>query len=490
MNELLHRIQQNTGKYLALSLVPAILATLIALGLYAYLGTFSRYTGDDYCLSAFYYGDADLVSKLVLYYNTISSRYTNILFIGSVDTIFGWYNPAILPALMIALLVLGLYLFLDQIQSTARLGWNRWMSFYLATLGAFFSIVQSPNLYQTLYWRAGMTSHFAPVALLPFLGAFVLKQIRLARERVPSVWVYIACFVLAFIIGGFSEPPTTLLISALAVALLAVWRWVKTPARRSTLLILSWTLAGAVGSLIVLALAPANSMRLGETESNMFLLMWNIFLSTFQFAVDSARTLLLPALFNIVIPGWLFYVRYAGSDANYSHNNSKSIALLIPLVLFIGYVLIAASFAPSVYGQSFPAARARFAGVVLLSCTFMVTGALMGILVAGSGMMLRRSPLFQTSVIILFVIISLYPLRTAWRIAADIPAYQQRAAAWDERDKQIRELKADGAQDLTLPFLPNDAVQDLGDRREFWINRCASTIYGVNSILVLPMEDQ
>ena len=167
---------------------------LIALGFYAYLGIFSRYTSDDYCLSAFYLQDMDFVSSMVERYMTASSRYTNILFIGFADKVLGWYNPAVLPALMITLFVAGLYLFIDQIQQFAGARFSRGVSFYLAALLAYYSIVQAPDLYETLYWRAGMTSHFAPVALLPFLGAFVVKQIRMAAERAPSVWVYGACF--------------------------------------------------------------------------------------------------------------------------------------------------------------------------------------------------------------------------------------------------------------------------------------------------------
>lgn len=481
MNELLRRIKQN-GIYL----IPAIVAVVTALGLFGYLGTFSRYTSDDYCLSAFYFEDGGLVDNLVMYYTTTSSRYTNILFIGLVDKVFGWYNPAILPPLMIALLVYGLYLLLDQVQATARWGWSRWVSFYLAALIGFFSLVQAPDLYQTLYWRAGMTSHFAPIALLPFLCAFVMKQIRSAKERAPSLWIYVACFVIAFIMGGFSEPPTTLMISALILAILAVWWWVTTPVKRSTLLILLSTLAGFLVSLIVLALAPANSMRIGDTESNLLLLAWKIFYSTFEFAVDHMQTLPLPVLFSILIPGMFFYVQYAGSNETFSNVSQKQFVLLILVALSMGYILITASFAPSVYGQSFPAARARFAGVLLLTCTFMAAGALMGILAAKSGRFSLRFPALQAGLMLLFVLLSLYPLRTASRIAADIPLYQQRALAWDERDAQIRAMKADGIQELTIRFLSTDPVQDLGDRREFRLNRCASQMYGVNSILTLP----
>jgi hypothetical protein len=326
------------------------------------------------------------------------------------------------------------------------------------------------------------------VALLPFLGAFVIWQIRLTAERTPPAWVYAACFVIPFVIGGFSEPPTTLLISGLVLAMAAVWQWVKTPARRSILLILSWTLAGSLSALIVLALAPANSLRLGNTESNLLVLAGNIFSSTVQFSSDQVRTLPLPFLFNIAIPASFFYIQYVGSNETLSNKTRMQLVALILAVLLIGYLLITASFAPSVYGQSFPAERARFSGVVLLSCTLMAVGAILGILAARSGRMFFQSPVMQTGVVLLFLLFSLYPLRTAWRVSADIPLYQQRAADWDARDAQIRAMKADGIQDLTIQFLSNDPVQDLGDYREFRLNRCASSLYGVNSILTLPMK--
>ena len=488
MNEPLHRIKRNTAHYLSVYIIPGILATLVALGLYAYLGIFSRYTSDDYCLSAFFVQDGNFMSTMADRYETSSSRYTNILFIGFADKVFGWYNPAVLPALMLTLFVLGLFFFLDQIQKLLHLEWKRGWTFFLAVLIAYFSLVQSPNLTQTLYWRAGMTSHFAPVALLPFLGAFLIGQIRLAAKRAPSMWVYAVCFVVPFVIGGFSEPPTTLLISALVLAIIAVWWWVKTPARRSILLILSGTLAGSLAALIVLALAPANSLRLGNTESNLLRLVWKIFLSTFEFAVDSVRTRPLPALFSVVIPALFFYIKYGSSNEVDSDITRSQLVWLIVAILSVGYILITASFAPSVYGQSFPAERARFAGVVLFSCTLMAVGAFMGILAARSEWTIFQSSALQAGAVLLLVLFSLYPLRTTWRLSAEIPLYQQRAAAWDERDAQIRAMKADGLQDLTIRFLGTDPVQDLGDRREFRLNRCAARLYGVNSILTLPMK--
>ncbi|HJQ14802.1 MAG TPA: hypothetical protein VJ830_08655, partial [Anaerolineales bacterium] len=238
-----------------------ILAALSALALYAYLGTFSRYVSDDYCLSAFFLTD-DFISAMVRRYVVSSSRYTNILFIGLSDKLFGWHNVAILPALMLSLFVLGMYLFLKELSEMLQWGWNRVMTFLLGLLVVLFSVSQAPNLYETLYWRAGMTSHFAPVVFIPFLGAWLIRQIRNATESFPPLWVQAACFLIPFAIGGLSEPPTAWMITILGLAVLSAWRWSGSRKRRSTLLLLTWSLAGAVAALLVMGLAPANLLRM------------------------------------------------------------------------------------------------------------------------------------------------------------------------------------------------------------------------------------
>src|SRR5512147_2710767 len=84
------------------------IAAAIPLALYGYLGTFSRYGSDDYCISAFYL-QSNIVNAMIERYMVSTSRYTNIIFTGLADKLLGWYNVAILPALMLALFVGGLY---------------------------------------------------------------------------------------------------------------------------------------------------------------------------------------------------------------------------------------------------------------------------------------------------------------------------------------------------------------------------------------------
>jgi hypothetical protein len=158
------------------------------------------------------------------------------------------------------------------------------------------------------------------------------------------------------------------------------------------------------------------------------------------------------------------------------------------LVSLLVYLLIAASFAPSVYGQSYPVPRARFAARVLMTGALMMEGALLGTLLGQIRTGSLQSIPLRNVAIVAFMIIALYPLRTAWRNFGDVPLFQQRAAAWDLRDAEIRRLKAEGTQDVIIGFLSEEETQDLGDYTEYRLNRCAAILYGVETIMAVPVE--
>ena len=491
MNELRNGLKSRFSEepYLWLVLSLGILTTFIGLGLYAYLGTFSRYGSDDYCLTTFFLQD-DLIGRMIRRYFVTSGRYTNILFIGLADKIFGWYNVAILPPLMLILLVLGLYLLLKEIAEMVAFRWNHWVTFFMAVSITYFSISQAPDLYETLYWRAGMTSHFAPLVLFLFLGAFLLKQIRNTRERSPSLWVQAVCFIGPFLVGGLSEPPTAMVITILFLAMCAVWWQGEGRSRRWTLVLLLWALLGALLALIVMALAPANSLRLQTAPPGLLELVSGILRHPLEFIVDTLRTLPIPTLISVTMPALLFYVKFSYSSQNLSRETRNRLGFLIIAVLLLTYLLIAANFAPSVYGQSYPIPRARFAGRMLMTSALMIDGALLGVLAANARMTFFRSIYLHRFAMLALILLVFYPLRGAWRTSTEIPSYQERAAAWDLRDSEIRTLKAQGVQDLVIRFLPEEKLQDLGDRTGFRLNRCASIIYGVNSIVAVPMEEE
>ncbi len=469
------------------ALVLGIVATLTTLALYAYLGTFSRYGSDDYCLSAFFYQD-NLINAMIQRYYVASSRYTNILFIGFVDKVFGWHNVAILPALMIVLFVLGLYLFLKEVGEMIGWNWSRGMIFFLSLFLVCFSIMQAPDLYQTLYWRAGMTSHFAPLVLIPFFGTFLLRQIRKARQCSPSILVQAACFLIPLILGGLSEPPTALMITVLGLAIAAAWWWSETGERRPILTVLVWSLLGAMTSLVVMAVAPANSIRMQTPPPPLPELILRIIQYPSYFILDTFRALPFPTLVSVLVPALLFYVYYVRSPQSLSKEARNYLGILLVAVAVFTYLFIAASFAPSAYGQSYPEPRVRFIGRLLLTAAFMVEGILLGILAAQGKVKFFQSVIVRGVAAVVLLLLMLYPLRTAWRLFADVPRYQKYAVGWDARDAEIRRLKAEGIQDLTVRFLSAERTQDLGDHADFRLNRCAATLYGVNSIIAVPMK--
>ena len=489
MKEYLRSMQRRFSeeKLLGVAVTLGVLATLIPLALYAYLGIFSRYGSDDYCLSAFYM-QKDLINAMIQRYLVATSRYTNILFIGLVDKVFGWYNVAILPALMLALFVVGFYLLLKEIGEMLKLQSSRLMVFLLSLLIVYFSVTQAPNLYETLYWRAGMTSHFAPLVFILFFGTFLLKQIRNARQRPASYWVQASCFIIPLVIGGLSEPPTAFMISILFLAVCAAWWWSDARYRRSVLSLLIWSLLGALTALAILALAPANELRTQTATPGLVELVSRIIYYPLFFIVDTLRTFPIPTLVSMAVPALLFYVKYSNSAQSLSREARTRLGMLMIVVLFLTYLFIAAGFAPSAYGQSYPIPRARFIGRVLMTLAFITEGALLGTLASQINSSLFHSVALRGFASLALIVLMFYPLRTAWRTFGEIPSYQQRAAAWDLRESEIRAIKADGQQDLVVRFLSKERLQDLGDHKGFRLNRCAAALYGVHSIVAVPMH--
>ena len=492
MKNLLHSRQRRSSEswFMKLALLIGILATAVPILLYAYLGTFSRYGSDDYCISAFYL-QSNIFNAMIQRYMTATSRYTNIIFTGLADKLLGWYNVAILPALMLALFVWGLYLLLKEIVEMLALNWGRLMVLFLSLFIVYFSFAQAPNLYETLYWRAGMTSHLAPLVFIPFFGAFLLRQVRRIQEdnHTPSLWVQIACFIIPLVIGGLSEPPTALMITVLFLAILAAWLWSAVRARRSVLTLLVGSLVGALTALIIMALAPANAIRTETATPGLVELISRLIYYPSYFILDTLRAFPIPTFVSIALPVLLFYVKYTSTSQNLSKEARNRLGILMIAVLVLTYLFIAAGFAPSAYGQSYPVPRARFIGRVLMTMALITEGALLGTLASQIGVN-RRPTALQAFAIVALILLMIYPLRTMGRTLAEIPVYRERAAAWDARETEIKALKAKGETDLVVRFLSEERMQDLGDHRGFRLNRCAAALYGVNSIIAMPMSDK
>jgi hypothetical protein len=116
----------------------------------------------------------------------------------------------------------------------------------------------------------------------------------------------------------------------------------------------------------------------------------------------------------------------------------------------LAYVLIAASFSPSVFGQGFPLERARIAGLVVFVAALMFEGAGLGLFLSRQAWPAGRQNLTQALSAALLTLLALYPVRAAWLTLQEAPEYRARAEAWDEREAFIWALKAGGETDLMI----------------------------------------
>ena len=423
-----------------------------------------------------------------------ANRFSNLMFVGFFELI-GPRNVQIIPPMMIILWAFGLIWVICEIRKLARLSWPVYVDFFLGLLLAFFSIFEAPNRYQIFYWRSSMATHFVPLILLNFLIAFLLSNIRSAHEsqnqRKP-VWIGPAFFFASFIIGGFSEPPVTVMVVSTGLSLLYVWTFLKQESRRPALDLLAWIFAGALSALLVMAVSPAIANLRGDTPA---FSMW-VFRTTqytWLFLIDTFKTLPIPTALSFGVPALFFYILYFDREnkqvaSPQSRKINLDIMLIAPLVLAL---LIAAGFSPSAYGQSYPVDRARFFAHYLLSAALMLEGAFLGVWLSQI-----KAPVFHSlysfgaSVLVLFVL-AFYPLRAGLQVLQDEPAYRTRALLWDKRDTIIRSQKAQGETELVIiQFDGVDGTKELDVSATHWANGCAAQYYDVNSIRAIPIPPE
>lgn len=454
-----------------------ILTTTAALSLYAYLGMFIRPLGDDYCISARLIGYNVFLASLIKYL-TISNRFSN-QFVAWFSDLFGPRGVAVLAVTALLLWLLGLTWLLAETARTFKVRWDAWTGLLLAEIIILVSYYTAPNLFQSAYWRPGLMTYFVPLVCYAFIFAGLLRGIRLAaakpNDRV-SAWLIMVMFWAAFFTGGLSETAGALHISMLGIVLGANFLWNHTPTRRAALVLLTATLAGAVVAMFAMLITPANAIRLsGAPVPSLPEAILRSFIYAAQFFAEVVRLLHIPLGFTFVSGALLAYL-YSNATAISLPRRSWLGLFLLPV---LAYLLTAAAFAPSAYGQSYPVERVRFPAHVLLSASALTWGGLFGFLASRLSL-----PRWTTALATFALLIAaLYPLWTIRNNAGLIPEYQSRAAQWDARDASIRALAASGERDLIIWSLPGMAgVNDLNAHPRHWINYCAAIYYGVDTI--------
>ncbi|HCK66387.1 MAG TPA: hypothetical protein DHW49_08980, partial [Anaerolineae bacterium] len=314
-------------------------AVLIA---YAYLGIFTRYMADDYCLLVNLYS-ADVFTASWNKYLLSSNRYSNLFVIGLWE--FFPQNIAFVPALHIVLWVLGLSWLLYELKCYFKWQLNFYILLLLAELIVLFTLYTAPNIFQVLYWRPGQVTYLTPLVLFSFASAWLVKLVNSDTE--VKLKLYIPLFVLIFFfIGGLSETINTFHLALVSLVTIAIFLFEISPRRKFVLAFLLSLFVGTFSALLAMFFAPANALRINPENSspNLFEVISRSWEFTYAFLLGAFKALPIPHLALIAITVLLAYLFFSKNQKPKWNPQFAWVFLFVPILT---YLLIFVTFAPS-----------------------------------------------------------------------------------------------------------------------------------------------
>ncbi|MCC7119402.1 MAG: hypothetical protein IT310_12830 [Anaerolineales bacterium] len=469
-----------------------VIALLFVVGVYAYLGVFSRYWSDDYCETVRNQNASSPITAILQRYEEGSwraaNRYSNLTFVGFSE----WLGPNNLPITitgMVLLWALGLSWSVSEFRQFFKTDWNFSTDIFLGLALEFFILLQAPNLFQTIYWRSSMMTHFAPLVFGSFLFAFWFRQARQAQKTSALNLAFIC--LATFIIAGFSEPPVAALVSALGLLGAALLLW-GTPAAKQKLLPLTLSaFLGALLGLIVMIFSPANFNLMDKAPPTPLKLLSDSFLFAYYFIAFSFKELPLPNLLSAALPFLVIFAHKQIQPSAALETKRAQLWLWVALAPILMWVLIAASFSPSVYGQGYPIERMRFLARAMMTATFMLEGALLAVALQKLTVKINATYVQWSALVLLGLLGIFYPIRAGLNVyQKNIAEYRERAKLWDARNAYILRHIALGEQDLIIPgYSAPYKVKEIDDDPAHWVNVCVANFYGVHSVRAVSIPE-
>ncbi len=464
----------------------ASMVFLAGLAYFAYLGFFTRFWQDDWCYDADFQRLGLLGTLKGYRYITTyaSNRFSTTLFSGLLHPL-GLWAVKLLPLFTILFWLIAIFWLLNNLSkmiptTPAPAGVTLLVSLALV----YFSVYLAPNRFQNIYWRSGILPYTTPTVFGVWLAALLSQQVRRAR---PSKGMTGAAALLAFFGAGFSEAGGATLTAGLG--LLLIWAWMgrrRYPNEaRQVYPTLALALGSAILALIVLALSPANALRLRTAVREGFTPPLQTIVLSLRFGFDfiglSLRGLPLPHAVLVILftaLGFLNTARRPPAAALPTLVLLKRIGLILGAML----ILVVAAHAPSAYLEGVPPAErseiiARFAMLAALAAAAWNAGAWL----AGR----LPAPGWQRVAVAALLIPILYAGRATLLTHQQLqPRFEKIAAVWDERDLKIKTEKALGEE--IIQVRPIDS-QYLGGVLEWYpqpnyVNVCAATVYGVKEL--------
>jgi hypothetical protein len=423
-----------------------LVALALPLAVYAWIGSYARYTADDYCWAGVLRTEGFWQAQ-VHWYTDYSPRYAFTFVVNLVELA----GPVIVPALPLVAILVWL----------ATLSWT-FLQFRLKALGAvalaevaaLATLQTAPDLPQSLYWQTGMLTYLLPLVLATFL----LGWVRTARR---AWWALAVSALVTFGAGGLSE--TYLIPQNVALTLALLASLVLAPRQKMTQAHLAAALFGGVLALVVILVAPATTSRIAGTPADLWLaLSASIATAAYQ-AQHLVRYFPFTVLVCLALPGLL--------GASAAHIDRR---LVVAVTLGVAITLPFCYF-PSFYAQNGnPPARSLIVPGAILIAYLLFLGHAFG----SVWQRVAEPRRLAVSLALLLV-----PIGAAVLSLPEPAIAAQHAALWDAEDQQIRASRDSGQADVTVLPLPAYLGEDfLTPEPDNWFNLCVARYYGLQSI--------
>src|SRR5450759_1905869 len=462
------------------------LAFLIPLAGYLITATAFRLNGDDYCYLSVLNTNGFWKTQSIsyLYGMPYSGDRYSATFISDVINGFRPDQYGLITVSLLLIWVLSLYWTFRNLSKLSRWFTIHWLTcLWLSEAVVVFTLYQAPNITQSVYWRAGQVAYLIPVVGICLDIGLILSLINGQKNKTLGL---ILVFVLTILVGGVSETGAAVQTLVCGLAFFGIL-WVE----RGVIIKLGPLTTGIalLGSLVAMALlilSPANQSRLKivKTIPGIWDLISISLKYTFDFIYGSIRGQPLPMLISVII-AMLTVMIFFSSAMSAETINFKRLSITAVISILIMFVIIAACIAPSVYGESgYPESR-----VLIIARWFMVIETFfLGLLLGGIGYNLvshsKLNNLLYPGTILFLLMLTLYPIYLSKGIYEQIPNRQSLASAWDLRDKEIRNQKANGLVAIKVNALDHmvQGVAELSADPTNWYNNCAAGFYGVQTI--------
>ena len=446
----------------SLAIFAPIATGIIGLLTFAWQGTFARLLADDYYHYSLLHSHANLFQSIVEKYTYANNRYTTLFFFQLSE----WIGVQWMPVLMIALWAFSIYWLLR-----AALNIDVKPALASAVLITFFSILQAPNRYQSIYWISSSVTHFFPLPLYTLLlvWIFYITNTKNLTDFKNLPGFAIPIFILSYFIGGLSESSAALNFTVMVV--LAFFILLRKSEKKHIYLFLALSALANIAALLTMALSPANAMRTDGTPLPFTDFVLRLLTYPVEFALNNFKTLPLPTIATFALGFLIFGITLE------KRLKPKALITCLLITPFLTYLFIAASFAPNAYVFSYPDDRVLFPAQFLLTAALFAEGAFAG--------MLFTFPKLKPFAAVLLVVVALYPLRGAWNTILTTDKFRDHAQAWDTRDAYIRKQSAAGETDIIVPTVNGVAgIKEFDISPQHWVNQGAAAYYGVETISV------